>query len=177
MNQNGDQEQRGVVVVGVDGSAGANAALRWAATEARLRETRLRVVHAWSFSYVMGVELGGGYLVGATGATPDVDIGNRRRAAAQLLDHAIGQLPVEEREAERVLIEGTAAEALVSAATERDLLVVGSRGRGGFVGLLLGSVSQQCAHHAPCPVVIVHAPQPADGSDPTPAPDTERSAA
>jgi len=58
-------------------------------------------------------------------------------------------------------VEGNAPEVLIAAAAEGDLLVVGSRGHGGFTGLLLGSVSQQCARRADCPVVIVHAPKPA----------------
>ncbi len=53
------------------------------------------------------------------------------------------------------VIEGPAARVLVDVAQNADLLVVGSRGRGGFASLLLGSVSSQCAHHAPCPVAIV----------------------
>lgn len=56
---------------------------------------------------------------------------------------------------ERVIGEGSAAQVLIDAVGEDDLLVVGSRGHGGFANLLLGSVSQQCAQHAPCPVVIV----------------------
>jgi nucleotide-binding universal stress UspA family protein len=54
-----------------------------------------------------------------------------------------------------ILREGQAADVLVAEAREADLLVVGSRGLGGFKGLLLGSVSQQCAHHAACPVAII----------------------
>jgi nucleotide-binding universal stress UspA family protein len=56
-----------------------------------------------------------------------------------------------------ILAEGAAAAALLDVAKEADLLVIGSRGHGGFTGLLLGSVSQQCATHSPCPVVVVHA--------------------
>jgi len=59
-------------------------------------------------------------------------------------------------EVERRVVQGRAAAALVDESRDADLLVVGSRGHGGFAGLLLGSVSQQCAHHAACPVVIVH---------------------
>jgi len=61
---------------------------------------------------------------------------------------------------ERSVVEGPAAQVLLRAAAGADLLVLGSRGRGGFAGLLLGSVSQQCAHHAPCPLVIVRRPRP-----------------
>jgi nucleotide-binding universal stress UspA family protein len=58
---------------------------------------------------------------------------------------------------ERRVSEGAPATVLVDESRQADLLVVGSRGHGGFAGLLLGSVSQQCSHHAACPVVIVHA--------------------
>jgi nucleotide-binding universal stress UspA family protein len=66
---------------------------------------------------------------------------------------------------EREVVEGSPADVLLRAAADADLLVVGSHGRGGFAGLLLGSVSQQCAHHAPCPVVIVRAARRLSGGD------------
>jgi nucleotide-binding universal stress UspA family protein len=166
MNENGTSGKRGLVVVGIDGSAGSTAALRWAATEARLRGVGLRLVHAWTFHYPMGAGyLGGGYLVGA-GAIPDAGLSNVRRAADEVIKQAIGQLGAEAEglAIERAPIEGPAAETLVSAASGDDLLVVGSRGHGGFVGLLLGSVSQQCAHDASCPVVIVPPPDRSDST-------------
>jgi nucleotide-binding universal stress UspA family protein len=69
------------------------------------------------------------------------------------IDEVIGD--VKDVAVERKAVEGMAAQVLVDEAAGADLLVVGSRGHGGFAGLLLGSVSQQCAHHASCPVVII----------------------
>lgn len=164
MNESSESQTRRVVVVGVDGSAGSTAALRWAAAEARLRKARLRVVNAWTFGYT-GVPGGGyGYLGGSLDPFAPLDVGlsELHRAAEDLVEEATAKLAaeIEGVEVERQVVEGTAAKVLVGAATEGDLLVVGSRGHGGFAGLLLGSVSQQCAHHAPCPVVIVHAAEP-----------------
>lgn len=159
MNEDEQSERRARVVVGVDGSAGAHEALRWAAAEARLRDSRLRVVHVWTFGFT-GIP-GGGY--DCLGGTPGLFAGpgssDLRRAAEGLLDRAITEIATEADgvEIERQVVEGGPAEVLVGAAAKGDLLVVGSRGHGGFAGLLLGSVSQQCAHYASCPVVIVHA--------------------
>jgi nucleotide-binding universal stress UspA family protein len=76
--------------------------------------------------------------------------------AEQRLERATSALGEErEIEIERVVAEGSAAQVLIHAVAETDLLVVGPRGHGGFTNLLIGSVSQQCAQHAPCPVVIV----------------------
>jgi nucleotide-binding universal stress UspA family protein len=163
MNKSGNSETRGTIVVGVDGSAGARHALRWATAEARLRGSRLLVVHAWRFGYT-GVPGGGyGYLDGPLESFPGGGLSDMHRAAEELLEEETAGLDAEAEgiEIERRVVEGGAAEVLVEAAAEGDLLVVGSRGHGGFAGLLLGSVSQQCAHHAHCPVVIVQAPRPA----------------
>jgi nucleotide-binding universal stress UspA family protein len=163
VNTNWNGERRGLVVVGVDGSAGARHALQWAVAEARLRGSRLLIVHAWKVGYA-GVP-GGGY--GSLGGPFDPfsggGVSEMRRAAEERLEEVTAGLEAEAEgiEIERQVIEGGAPEVLVAAAVAADLLVVGSRGHGGFAGLLLGSVSQQCAHHAHCPVVIVHAPKPA----------------
>jgi nucleotide-binding universal stress UspA family protein len=125
-----------MIVVGVDGSVPSKAALRWAVEEARLRGARVRAVHAWWI-----------YPMFEPGADPTEAV---RAFVTEALD---GQTDVE---VTPVAVQGEQASvALVDAAEDADLLVVGARGAGGFVGLLLGSVSQQCTHHAPCPVVIV----------------------
>ncbi len=148
----------GAVVVGVDGSPGAGEALRWALAEARLRKVPLRVVHAWTFGYA-GAPAGGygslAYIGSLAWTGPDV--GQLGRAAGELLERAISEAVGEtaDVEIERQVVEGGAAAVLVGAAAEDDLLVVGSRGHGGFSDLLLGSVSQQCVHHSRCPVVVV----------------------
>jgi nucleotide-binding universal stress UspA family protein len=159
MQQGAHAAIRGVVAVGVDGSAGALEALRWASAEARLRDAPLRLVHAWTFGYpgAEGWGYGYPYVGGAVDAFPRVGISDVRQAAEELLDQALAEVVPEPAglKIERQVVEGSSVEVLVGAVAEGDLLVVGSRGRGGFAGLLLGSVSQQCAHHAPCPVVIV----------------------
>jgi nucleotide-binding universal stress UspA family protein len=143
-----------VIVVGVDNSDGAKAALAFAREEARLRGAKLRAVHAWQSGYI-------GYTgyTGFEGSVPAMggDIHELRAAAAAALDATLheaipdaGEVKIEQR-----VVEGTPAGALVDESQQADLLVVGSRGHGGFAQLLLGSVSQQCAHHAACPVVIV----------------------
>jgi len=162
-DQNGKSKKPPVVVVGVDGSAGAKAALRWALAEARLRNSPVRAIHAWTFGYVGGSVEGYPYSGGSLGfyTSLGVDLNEVHRAAEGLLERAI--LDVEDEaegaEIERQVVQGPAAEVLVQAASPDDLLVVGSRGHGGFTGLLLGSVSQQCVHHARCPVVVVHSPK------------------
>ena len=164
MNENTIQNNKSTrvpaVVVGVDGSPGARAALRWALREARLRSSPVRAVHAWMFGYIGGRVEGYPYWGGSIGSYTSlgVDLNDLHRAAEGLLDRALAEVEDEAEglEIERQVIQGPAAEVLVQAASPYDLLVVGSRGHGGFTGLMLGSVSQQCIHHAHCPVVVVH---------------------
>lgn len=137
----------GRIVVGVDDSPQAAAALRWALDEARLRHATLEVVHTWLFPVIGDV----------AGAAADTLVRDLERAARQLLDHVVDGVAGSDPgvKVERRVVEGGAAMVLIDAAVDAELLVVGSRGRGGFAGLLLGSVAQQCLHHAPCPVVVV----------------------
>jgi nucleotide-binding universal stress UspA family protein len=141
----------GVIIVGVDRSAGAEEALRFAFEEAQLRRATLRAIHAWQFGYIGAPSL--------EGAVPVLGAGldEHRSAAGAVLDAMVREAIPDagDVEIERRVVEGAAAAVLVEESRGADLLVVGSRGHGGFAQLLLGSVSQQCAHHAECPVVIV----------------------
>lgn len=136
------------IVVGVDGSEGAKEALRFAVEEARLRGASLRLVTAWHVPAAL-------YGAGVAPAITDPDPFEEGARAAS--DEALAEVGerAKEIEVEQVVREGQPAELLADEARSAALLVVGSRGLGGFRGLLLGSVSQQVAHHAPCPVVIV----------------------
>lgn len=135
------------VVVGVDGSEASRAAVRWAAAEAALRGVPLVAVEAWEFSPLI--------------FAADVPVAlDELRSTVE--EHLSGVVRDEVGEpgpetVERV-VEEAPVPALLGQVAAGDLLVVGSRGRGGFTGLLLGSVSQQVAQHAPCPVAIVNAP-------------------
>jgi len=138
-----------LIVVGVDGSACSDVALRFAAEEAALRGARLRVVCAWE---IPAMVFAGGW------AVPADLISEFEEGAKDVVAKALSQVtrlqPGVDREGASP--NGHAGEVLLKEAENADLLVVGSRGLGGFASMLLGSVSQQVAHHARCPVVIVH---------------------
>lgn len=151
----------GKIVVGVDGSPGAREALRWAVAEARLRGATLQVIHTWMVPFIEA--LPEPWVVGLTPPGPSVEevYERLRDNAKQVLDSSVRAAQEIERDVETKgeLVEGHAVTELLKAAHDADLLVVGTRGHGGFAGLLLGSVSQQCAHHASCPLVIVPRPK------------------
>jgi nucleotide-binding universal stress UspA family protein len=133
----------GTIVVGIDGSENSHDALAWAVGEARLRGAKVRLLHSWTFPAVAA---------GADGL-PHADL---QAAAEKVLDEALGAIPDPKRvELEREVANDSPAQCLVQASETAELVVVGSRGLGGFTGLLLGSVTQQVVHHAKCPVVIV----------------------
>jgi nucleotide-binding universal stress UspA family protein len=137
------------IIVGVDGSEGSVDALRWALEEARVRSATVVAVVAWQ-----------PYAVGAAPLGPMVlDLREVEEEARQLLSRSIDAareaVAAPDVRVEGELLEGSAASVLVSRSKGADMLIVGSRGLGGFKGLLLGSVSSQCIHHATCPVVIV----------------------
>jgi nucleotide-binding universal stress UspA family protein len=158
MNGDGttDAVERRRIVVGVDGSPGGARALDWAVGEARLRGSQLKVIHAWMVPLIDAIP--DPWVIGSPPIQPsDEEVyAHLGAAAGRVLDDSlIGAKAEGGVEVDGELVESHAATALITAAHDADLLVVGSRGRGGFTGLLLGSVSAQCVHHAPCPVVVV----------------------
>jgi nucleotide-binding universal stress UspA family protein len=147
-----------MIVVGVDNTDAAVAALDWAVEECKLRATSLRVVHAWQMP-VMPFS-GGGPLSPPMLESPAIDPEELRRLAQAGLDHIVAGLTEKNLELESLLVEGDTAQSLLDAAAGAELLVVGSRGHSGLSALLLGSVGQACALHAHCPLVIVRPAQP-----------------
>ena len=142
------QAPAGVVVVGVDGSDGSKQALRWAAHIAASSNTAIEAVAAWEFP------LGYGW-----GAVPqDWNLADDTQAnLAQTVDEVFGaDRPPGMR---LTVVEGNAARVLVERSGGALMIVVGSRGHGGFAGLLLGSVSASVAEHSRCPVLVVHGDQ------------------
>ena len=138
----------GTIVVGIDGSHGSIKALSYALDEARVRGADVRAVAAWHIPLAV---------YGSGMAPVMVDPSEFENGARTALEQALEEASVSKSgvSVTPVVREGQAADVLVEEARNADLLVVGSRGLGGFKGLLLGSVSQQCAHHAACPVAIV----------------------
>ncbi|MCP2168569.1 universal stress protein [Goodfellowiella coeruleoviolacea] len=137
------------IVVGVDGSPASKAALRWAVWQAGLTRGTVTALMAWDAPPLYDFEL-----------PAELD---PEHLAARTLTDAVREVTAEAG-AEPVTVhtriaQGNAAKALLDAAKDADLLVVGSRGHGGFTGLLLGSVSLHCTQHANCPVVVIRLPR------------------
>jgi nucleotide-binding universal stress UspA family protein len=139
----------GVVVVGVDGSESSKDALRWAMRYARMAGATVRAVTVWHFPASFGW--------GPVPAIPEMDLEADARAALKETVEAVAgaEEPVT---IQTEVVEGPPALMLLRAAAGAELLVVGSRGHGAFAGMLLGSVSEHCVHHATCPVVVIRHP-------------------
>ncbi|WP_316528816.1 universal stress protein [Kitasatospora brasiliensis] len=145
-----DQRQEpGRIVVGVDGSDSSQRALRWAVRQAELTHGVVVAVIAWEYPTYHGAR---GWFPPASTDEAVLE-GRARQEVARAVEQALGGTPpVEVRTEVRY---GTPAGALVEASRGAELLVVGSRGLGGFSGMLLGSVAQHCTRHATVPVVVV----------------------
>ncbi len=132
------------IVIGVDGSSDAADAMNWAIDEAQRQQMKMLLVH--------------GVGIGAAAASPygsGLVLEQLEEVGRLILDEALAFVRAKGIEAEGRIEIGSSAHALIEASRGADLLVVGSRGHGGFAGLLLGSVSTACVHHAHCPVVVV----------------------
>jgi nucleotide-binding universal stress UspA family protein len=133
------------IVVGVDGSEPSKQALRWAARIAKAEGAHLDAIAAWEFPTSLG------WSAAPMGYSPKPDI---EKSLTETVDEVFGP----NRPADMVLrsFEGSAANVLLTVGKGALMIVVGSRGHGGFMGLLLGSVSAKVAEHATCPVLVVH---------------------
>jgi nucleotide-binding universal stress UspA family protein len=137
------------IVVGVDGSPAAQAALRWAVEEAEYTGAAVDAVIAWQ--YPVGF---GSYGWASSAIADDTDYREvAEKALADTISNAVD--PAKTVRVRPKVVQGNASEVLLDAAAGARLLVVGSRGHGGFAAALLGSVSQHCVYHAPCPVVVL----------------------
>jgi nucleotide-binding universal stress UspA family protein len=136
------------IVVGIDGSASSKAALGWAMQQAELTGSSIEAVIAWQYPTMIG-----GFGFGPVSAM----VLNFDEIAAKTLADSIAEVvdPASRVLVSTAVVQGHPASVLLKAADGADLLVVGNRGHGGFASALLGSVSQHCAHHAPCPLLIV----------------------
>lgn len=130
------------IVAGVDGSPQSKAALDWAVEEARLRHGQVLALSAWTFPYVSDA-LGQAW-----------DYGIFESDARVILEAELARVGNQGVDVTGRVVQGNPASALVDASREADLVVVGSRGHGGFAGMMLGSVSTQTVHHAHCPVLV-----------------------
>jgi nucleotide-binding universal stress UspA family protein len=141
------------IIVGVDGSEHSLSALDWALSEADLRKTPLTVI---TVSPIVSGIYGPGYAPADYYPVEEESRAQAEKATQDLVNQAVERRgappsgPVTVR-----ALSGTAADELVNASADTDLLVVGARGAGGFARLVMGSVSTQVTHHSLCPVVVV----------------------
>ena len=137
------------IVVGVDGSPSSRAALRWAVGQAALTGGAVHAVMAWHVPVALSRS------VWAPISVDEWD--NLVEDTHKALDAVISEevQPTDRHWVTTHVVNGHPAEVLLDAADDADLLVVGSRGHGGFADALLGSVGQYCVHHAHCPVLIM----------------------
>jgi nucleotide-binding universal stress UspA family protein len=149
-----DAATTGRIVVGVDDSEQAAAALRWALAEGVLRQATVEVVHSWSpplsalpFGATLVIPVDEGAIDAAARASVD-----------ELVDAALAEMDSAPPEVQRTILPGGPAVTLVEVSEGADMLVVGSHGRSGLSRLMLGSVAMACVNHASCPVVVVRAP-------------------
>jgi nucleotide-binding universal stress UspA family protein len=144
-NSNINEWPTGRYVVGIDGSESSNNALRHALRLAALTGAQVEAVTTWQ--YPVSYEP----VWTPTEWSPE---GDAQKILADAIQSVVGaEIPAR---LTPVVRRGDTAGALIEESEDADLLVVGSRGHGGFAGLLLGSVSAACAEHAPCPVLVVH---------------------
>jgi nucleotide-binding universal stress UspA family protein len=137
------------IVAGVDGSSSSMSALRWAVRQAGLTGAAVDAVIAWSYPANAG-----GYGWAPTGMEGSFDFKeNAEKTLADAISSTVD--PGSAVKVRALVAEGLPAQVLLDASDGADLLVVGSRGHGGFTEALLGSVSQHCVHHAHCPVVVI----------------------
>jgi len=133
------------IVVGIDGSAPSKAALRWAIRQAKLTDATVHAVMAWRYPSAYGL----GPIAGS-----EVDLeASARKELIEVLNEVSALDP--DVPIHPTVTQGHAAEVLVRAAKEADLLVVGSRGHGAFASTMIGSVSINCVLHAHCPVLVL----------------------
>jgi len=135
------------ILVGVDGSEQSKAAMDWAIEEAKLRRGEIVALTAWNFPYISD----------GLGQAWDYDI--FRKDAQTILQAELERVKDPDVEVSGRVVEGNPAVALVEASRDADLVAVGSRGHGGFTGMMLGSVSHQTIHRAHCPVLVIREPR------------------
>jgi nucleotide-binding universal stress UspA family protein len=142
------------IVAGVDGSPSSLSALRWAVRQAGLTGAVVDAVIAWHYPVVVS----GGYGLAPMATAGGYDF---KENAEKVLAGAISDVvdPGSGVVVRPIVVEGNPAQVLLDASDDADLLVVGSRGHGGFTEALLGSVSQHCVHHGHCPVVVIRGGQ------------------